>query len=81
MWIVTILYWLQAFLCPVLLLGITGLLIGDRQFLFILLAAGVIAGIVLAEYIRRRTGLAAFFARLFSNDQDQNDDNTSDTRH
>lgn len=80
MWIVTILYWMQIFLCPVLLLGITGLLIGDQQLLFILLVAGVIIGIILAEYIRIRAGLAAFFARLFSNEQDQKHDHTSDTR-
>jgi hypothetical protein len=81
MWIVSILYWLQIFICPVLLLGISGLLIGDQQFLFILLSAGIIAGIILAEYIRRNIGLSAFFARLYSNDQDQKNDNTSDTRH
>jgi hypothetical protein len=81
MWIVSILYWLQIFICPVLLLGISGLLIGDQQFLFILLAAGIIAGIILAEYIRRNIGLSAFFVRLYSNDQDQKNDNTSDTRH
>ena len=79
MWFINILYWLQAFLCPVLLTGITGLLIGDQQFLFILLVAGIITGIILAEYIRRRIGLAAFFARLFSNEQDQQHDNTSDS--
>lgn len=80
MWIVTLLYWLQLFLCPVILFAITGLLIGDQYFLFILLVLGVISGIILAEYIRKKTGLSAFFARLFSNDQDQKNDNTPDTR-
>jgi len=81
MWIVTILYWLQIFLCPVLLLGLTGVLTGDRQFLFILLAAGMLSGIILAEYVRRKIGLSVFFARLYSNDQDLKNDKSSDTQH
>ena len=79
MWMVTILYWFPVFFCPVLILGITGLFAGDQQILIILLTAGAITGCILAQYIRRKIGLSVFFARLYSNDQDPKNDNTSDT--
>lgn len=72
MWLVTILYWLQAFLCPVILSGLTGIFIGSEKVLYILLLTGVIAGVTLAEYIRRKIGLATFFARIYgSNEMDE----------
>lgn len=65
MWLVTIIYWLQAFLCPVIILGLTGIFIGNRDLLYILTGIGAVTGIILAEYIRRRIGLDVFFARIY----------------
>jgi multisubunit Na+/H+ antiporter MnhF subunit len=66
MWIVTIIYWLQAFAAPVIILGLIALWTNSsRQIAIILLIIGVLAGIVLAEYIRRKIGLDTFFARIY----------------
>lgn len=65
MWLVTVIYWLQAFLCPVILFGLTGIIIGRETAFYILLLTGIIAGIAVAEYIRRKIGLDTFFARIY----------------
>lgn len=72
MWLVAILYWLQAFLAPVLLFGFVGLAFDSNHILRILLIAGAIIGIILAEYIRRKIGLDIFFARIYGpNEMDE----------
>lgn len=65
-WMVNILFWLQAFASPVILCAMIGFATGRESALWILLGAGVITGIIVAEYIRKRIGLSAFFARLYS---------------
>jgi hypothetical protein len=66
MWIVTIIYWLQAFAAPVIFFGLIALWTNSsKQIVIILLIIGVLAGIVLAEYIRRKIGLDTFFARIY----------------
>ncbi|MEI2737535.1 MAG: hypothetical protein V9F01_01970 [Chitinophagaceae bacterium] len=65
MWLVTIIYWLQAFVAPVILFGLIGFAIGNETLLLVLLGFGVIAGVILAEYIRRKFGLDVFFSRIY----------------
>jgi hypothetical protein len=72
MWLVTIIYWLQAFAAPVILFGVIGFFLEKETLFFVLLLTGVIAGVILAEYIRRRFGLAVFFARIYGpNEMDE----------
>lgn len=63
MWLVTIIYWFQAFLCPFIICGAAGFLITSDISVFALVL-GAIAGTVFAEYIRRRIGLDVFFGRI-----------------
>lgn len=65
MWLITIIYWLHVFTVPVILFGLTGLAVGDEKLLYVLLAAGAAAGVILAEYIRRKYGLDTFFGRIY----------------
>ncbi len=65
MWLVTIVFWLQAFAAPVILLGMIGYAFGDETAFFVLLGIGVVAGIIVAEYIRRKIGLDVFFGRIY----------------
>ena len=69
MWLVTIIFWLQAFVAPVIFLGLIGFVIGDNSILSILLIIGAVTGIILAEYIRRKIGLDTFFARIYGPNQ------------
>ncbi len=72
MWLVNTIYWLHAFISPVILSGITGFLIGSEKILYILLVIGIIAGVILAEYIRRKIGLSIFFSRIYGpNEMDE----------
>jgi hypothetical protein len=72
MWLVTIIYWLQAFVAPVILFGIIGFAIGNESLFFVLLTIGAIAGVILAEYIRRKIGLDTFFGRIYGpNEMDE----------
>lgn len=73
MWIITFLYWLQAFAAPVILLGLAGIFSGSKNLFYILLAAGVAAGLFLAECIRRKIGLEKFFGRIYGNRQMEED--------
>ncbi len=65
MWFVTIIFWLQAFIVPVILFGLIGFAIGNENLLYVLLVIGAFGGIILAEYIRRRFGLDTFFGRIY----------------
>jgi hypothetical protein len=73
MWIVTLLYWLQAFASPLLLSILLAIIINPRLlFVKLIIAIGAIAGICLAEYIRRKIGLSTFFSRIYgSNEMDE----------
>jgi hypothetical protein len=64
-WFVRMIFWLQAFAAPVILCGLTGLLIGSMKLFVPLLIIGGVAGIVLAEFIRRKFGLETFFGRIY----------------
>ena len=65
MWLVTIAFWLQAFAAPVILFGLIGLAIGNEADFYVLLSTGILTGIIVAEYIRRKIGLSTFFARIY----------------
>lgn len=69
MWLVRIIYWLQAFAASLILFGLLVLWVyskGEKYSVpaIILLAIGVVTGVMLAEYIRRRTGLETFFSGI-----------------
>lgn len=66
--LVTIIHWLQAFLCPVVVCGLVGILFGEKLIIPALIV-GAIAGVALAEYIRRKIGLDVFFSRIYSANQ------------
>jgi hypothetical protein len=72
MWFIRIIFWLQAFAAPVILFALIGLWIGSLDGMIILLIAGAVTGIVLAEYIRRKIGPETFFARIYGpNEMDE----------
>jgi hypothetical protein len=73
-WLISALFWLQAFAAPVLFLGLIGFWIaskGGKYFAVAIVVSGigVVAGIIVAEYIRRKIGLEAFFARLYGSNE------------
>lgn len=71
MWLVTIIFWLQAFICPVIICGLIGFAI-TSDISIPALIIGAVAGIILAEYIRRNIGLSSFFGRIYGpNDWDE----------
>lgn len=71
MWVVTIIYWLQAFLCPLAICSAIGFwLTSDISVTSVII--GAILGILLAEYIRRKIGLDVFFGRIYGpNEMDE----------
>lgn len=72
MWLVQIVFWLQAFISPVILLSLVGLLIRSEKAVIALLIIGAVAGVVTAEYIRRNIGLDTFFGRIYGpNEMDE----------
>lgn len=71
--IVTFVFWIQAFAAPVLLMALVALAINSSGLVIPLLSVGVIGGIFLAEYIRRKIGLDVFFGRIYGpNEMDEN---------
>ena len=75
-WFVRLLFWLQAFAGPVILFGLIAFVVynktGNMNLAIILLSIGFLAGIFLAEFIRRKFGLENFFARIYGpNDMDK----------
>jgi len=62
------LYWLQVVAAPVLLFGLISLIVYSKTenkiVAIILFSVGVLGGILLAEFIRRKYGLEKFFANL-----------------
>ena len=72
MWLVTIAFWLQAFAAPVILFGLIGLAISNETVFYVLLGIGILAVIIMAEYIRRKIGLDTFFTRIYGpNEMDE----------
>ena len=70
-------FWLQAFVAPVILFGLIAFFLyskGERysNMAIVMLGMGVIVGIIVAEYIRRKIGLETFFARIYGpNEMDE----------
>ena len=68
-WLVTMFYWVQAFIAPVVLFGLIALFLYAKTkniaVAIGLLVIGVIGGALLAEFIRRRYGLETFFAAIY----------------
>jgi hypothetical protein len=64
LWLVRIVFWLQAFAGPVILFGLIAFLIYNKTenltVAVILLSIGIINGILLVEFIRRKYGLESF---------------------
>lgn len=76
-YVVNYLFWLQAFCCPVFLPGLTGIFIGDEKLLYILLLTGVVSGVILAEWIRRKYGLDHFFSLIYGRPAKKANDGSS----
>ena len=79
MWLIRILFWIQAFAGPVLVFGFLAFLVynngeQNKNIAITLLMIGAIAGIILAEWIRCQYGLETFFGRIYDpNEMDQQD--------
>ena len=79
MWIIRILFWLQAFAGPVLVFGFLVFVVynkgePNKGIAIAWLVTSAIAGILLAEWIRRKYGLETFFGRIYGpNEMDQQD--------
>ena len=68
--LVQAIFWLQAFAAPVLVSGAIAFFVyanneNNKWLPITILVTGVIAGIWLAEFIRRKYGLDTFFARIY----------------
>jgi len=65
--------WLQIFIAPVIICGIIALFTYERSKIIalIFLMTGIILGICMAEFVRRKYGLGNFFSRLYSNEADK----------
>ena len=64
-------FWLWLFIIPTGMMGLLGFLLYkksvDNLLYFIFLSAfGIIAGVVLAEHIRKKYGLDYFFSRVIA---------------
>ena len=72
--IVEVFRWLQIFIAPVIICGIIALFTyeSNKVIALILLVTGIIGGIGMAEFVRRKYGLGNFFSRLYSNEADNN---------
>lgn len=67
--LISVIFWLQAFVSPVILLGLIWLLTGSKKLFIPFMIAGGVIGIVFAEYIRQKIGLDIFFARIYGTNQ------------
>lgn len=69
--VIEIFYWILIALCPILIGGILGALVYAYVYtstilFFVFQGFGVLLGIVLAEYIRRKYGCSTFYAKLMN---------------
>jgi hypothetical protein len=67
--LINLVFWIQAFAGPVLVMGLIALFVYSKGEKFKLLAiiiqvTGVITGIIVAELIRRKYGLDNFFGNI-----------------
>ena len=64
--------WLQIFIAPVIICSIIALLTyeNNKTIAIILFVTGIIGGIGMAEFVRRKYGLGNFLSRLYSNEAD-----------
>jgi hypothetical protein len=75
--IIAVSFWIQTFAAPVILFGLLGLLVYSKEEKYsltaiLLVAIGIIRGIIVAEYIRRKIGLSTFFGRIYGpNEMDE----------
>ena len=67
--LVSVIFWLQAFVTPVILLGLIWLITGSEKLFIPFMIAGGVIGIVVAEYIRQKIGLGVFFGRIYGSNQ------------
>lgn len=71
MWLVTVVFWLQAFLFPMVVCSAIGFWI-ESDISIPSLVIGTVLGILFAEYIRRKIGLDVFFGRIYGpNEMDE----------
>lgn len=76
-WIISAIFWLQAFAGPVIAAGLLAFFLyskgeHNKNIAIAILIAGGIAGIILAEWIRRKYGLDTFFGRIYGpNEMDE----------
>ena len=66
---INLIYWLWAFIVPVIILGIPALLLYSQSpknlnLSVTLLVTGIVLGVYIAEKIRKGYGLTSFFSRL-----------------
>ena len=64
--------WVQIFIAHVIICSIIALLTyeNNKTIAIVLLVTGIIGGIGMAEFVRRKYGLGNFFSRLYSNEAD-----------
>jgi len=64
--------WLQIFIAPMIICSIIALFTyeNNKIIAIILLVTGIIGGIGMVEFVRRKYGLGNFFSRLYSNETD-----------
>jgi len=67
--IITIGFWLHAFAIPFLICSLCAFIIysdyGNKLFAIVIWGIGITAGILLAEFIRRKYGLDNFFSKIY----------------
>lgn len=78
MFIVNLIFWLWVFIVPAAILGFLAFLLYNKSsdnlpFSIIILVVGVVLGVLLAEYIRKKYGLDYFFGKLLSTPELEND--------
>ena len=66
--------WLQIFIAHVIICNIIALFTyeNSKTTSILLIVTGIIGGIGMAEFVRRKYGLSNFFSRLYSNEADKN---------
>jgi hypothetical protein len=69
MFFINSIYWLWAFAVPVIIAGLPAWYLYEKEhknlpYSILLLIAGIVLGVILAEAIRRKHGLVSFFSRL-----------------
>ncbi|HYG17191.1 MAG TPA: hypothetical protein VEC12_15650 [Bacteroidia bacterium] len=77
-------FWLLLFLSPVLLFGAIALAVHinnteNAVAATVLIITGAIAGIIFAEYIRRKHGCSTYLSKIFSTPDIKDDQDLSDS--